>query len=72
MAFVRAGTPEKVANRGRLDGSPTLIGRPDSALKSRADELPILIGALHLVTVFLVVSDMGVPGFRVLNSASLV
>lgn len=39
----------------------------DGALKSRADELPAVIGALHLVTVFVVVSDLRVPGFRVLK-----
>ena len=51
MALVRAGRPEKWGNGGRLDGSPTLLGRADGALKSQADELPAVIGALHLVTV---------------------
>lgn len=55
-----------------MDGSPTLLVRADGALKSRADELLAVIGALHLVTVFVVVSDLRVPGFRVLNCASLV
>ena len=72
MALVRAGRPEKWGNGGRLDGSPTLLGRADGALKSQADELPAVIGALHLVTVFVVVSDLRVPGFRAFNSVSLV
>ena len=55
-----------------MDGSPTLLGRADGALKSQADELPAVIGALHLVTVFVVVSDLRVPGFRAFNSVSLV
>ena len=55
-----------------MDGSPTLLSRADSALKSRADEFPAVIGALHLVTVFLDVSILGVSGFRVLHITILV
>lgn len=56
-------------------GKPRAIGQgaqlsdvADGALKSRADELPAVIGALHLVTVFVVVSDLRVPG---LDSSTL-
>lgn len=60
-------------------GKPRAIGwEPNSSqscrqhLKIPGSEFPAVIGALHLVTVFLDVSILGVPGFRVLHFTILV